>query len=205
MDTILIFLLTLLDHPAAIHAILFSILLFSGIGIGLLPEEVTLILGGYVAYLGFIRFSTVLVVLTLGIFAADMTGYFVGLWYGAWIEEHIVARWGFAQRMVEKVKKLFERHGEKMVMFSRPFFAVRVAVPIFAGHARMKFSTFFLYDALVSIPWTVLLVSASYYLSATLDVFAEARQIKHYIFLGVILAAMGYTALRLIKGIFTRA
>jgi len=165
---------------------------------------VALLLGGYFAYLGFIRLSTVLVVLTMGILTADITGYLAGLWYGVWIEEHIVARWGFARRMVEKVKRLFERHGEKMVMFSRPFFAVRVAIPIFAGHARMNFRKFFMYDAIVSIPWTIMLVSASYYLSATLDVFAEARQIKHYIFLGLILAAVVYTALRLIKSIFAR-
>ena len=92
-----------------------------------------------------------------------------------------------------------------MVMFSRPFFAVRVAIPIFAGNARMKFGRFFWYDLLVSVPWAVLLVSASYYLSATLDVFAQARQIRHYIFLGIVLAAVCYTAVRLIKSMVVRA
>lgn len=192
------------EYPATIHALLFFILLFSGIGIGLLPEDVTLLLGGYLAYLGLIGFLPALVVLAIGILAADITGYLAGRLFGVWIEEHIVARWRFMADMVEKVKKLFEKHGEKVVMISRPLFAVRVAIPIFAGRTRMDFRKFILYNALVSIPWTVLLVSVSYYLSATLDVFAEARQIKHYIFLGIILAAVAYTALRLIKSIFLR-
>ena len=129
MDTFFTLVLTALDHPAWIHAILFFILSFSGTGIGLLSEEVVLLLGGYLAYLEFIRLSTALAVLSAGIMAADVVGYLIGFWYGAWIEEHIVARWGFAKRMTEKVKKMFLRHGEKMVMFSRPFFAVWFAYP----------------------------------------------------------------------------
>ena len=204
METISIFILTALDHPAWIHIILFLILLFSGTGFGLLPEDVVLLLGGYLAYLEFIRFSTALVVLILGVLAADSAGYGVGYLWGAWIEEHVVSRWGFASRMTKKVKKMFVRHGEKMVLFSRPLFAVRVAVPMFAGHARMRFGRFFLYDALVSVPWTLAIVSASYYLSASLDVFAEARAIKHYIFIGLVLAAFAYALFRLTKGIFSR-
>jgi len=162
MDAILIFILNLLDHPVFIHAILFLILLFSGVGLGILPEDVVLLLGGYLAYLGFIRLPTALVVLIAGILAADVAGYWVGLRYGAWIEEHIVARWRFARRMMEKARQMFARHGEKMVMFSRPFFAVRVAVPIFAGHARMNFRKFLFYDAAVSVPGAAAIGSARY-------------------------------------------
>ena len=204
MDTILIFILNLLDYPIFIHTILFLILFLSGVGLGILPEDVVLILGGYLAYLEFIRLPTALIVLSAGILVADVAGYWVGLRYGAWIEQHIVSRWRFARRMMEAARQMFARHGEKMVMFSRPFFAVRVAVPIFAGHVRMNFRKFLFYDAVVSVPWTAAIVCASYYLSATLDVFAEARQIKHFIFLGIILAAVVYTALRLVKGIYAR-
>ena len=204
MDTVLAFLLLVLDYPAAIHAILFFILLFSGIGFGLLPEDITLLLGGYLAYLELIRFSTAIVVLAAGVMAADISGYLVGRYYGEWIEEHIVARWKFAARMTEKVKKMFEKHGEKVVMISRPLFAVRVAIPMFSGRTRMPFVKFLRYDAWVSIPWTILLVSASYYLSATLDVFAEARAIKHYFFLGLVVAVILYTAVRWARNAFSR-
>ena len=193
------------EYPSAMYALLFGLLWLSGIGIGLLSEDIVLLLGGYLAYLRLIRFVPTLVVLTLGILAADISGYLAGRLWGEWIETHIVARWKFAADMTDRVKKLFERHGEKVILISRPLFAVRVAVPIFAGHTRMNFKRFFLYDAAVSIPWTVALVSASYYLSATLDVFAEAHRIRHFFFIGLILAALGYTALRLAKGLFWRA
>lgn len=199
MDAVFIAIVNLLDRPAAIHAILFSILLFSGTGIGLLSEEIVLLLGGYLAHLGFIGFPAALAVLTAGILGADAIGYLTGLYCGAWIEEHIVAQWRYAADLTDKAKRLFERHGEKMILFSRPFWAVRVAVPMFAGHTRMPFLKFILYDALVSVPWTVAVVSASYYLSATVDVFAGARRIKHYFFAGLILAVVVYTALRWAK------
>ncbi|MEK7082204.1 MAG: DedA family protein [Patescibacteria group bacterium] len=203
-DAIFTVIMSVLDHPAAIHAILFSVLLLSGTGIGLLSEEIVLLLGGYLAYLGFIGLPAATAVLTLGILGADIVGYAAGLWFGEWIENRIAARWGFARRMTEKVKTMFERHGDKMVMLSRPFYAVRVAVPMFAGHARMPFKKFFWYDALVSIPWTAAVVSASFFLSATLDVFDEARRIKHYFFIGAVLAVSVYAALRWIKGIAAR-
>lgn len=194
-----------LEYPAAVHALLFLILLFSGIGIGLLPEDVTLLLGGYLSYLGLVGFIPTLIILTIAILAADTAGYFTGRFYGAWLENNIVSRWKFARDITERVKQMFARHGEKVVIISRPLFAVRVAIPMFAGHTRMDFKKFLLYDALVSIPWTILLISASYYLSATLDVFAEARQIKHYVFLVLVLAGVSYTAVRFIKGILARS
>jgi len=204
MDAVFSVIFILLDYPVAIHAILFSILLVSGTGIGLLSEEIVLLLGGYLAYLEFIGFPAALATLAAGILAADTVGYALGLWCGEWIDKRIVTRWRSAHRTMEIVKRMFERHGERMIMFSRPFWAVRVAVPMFAGHARMPFRKFFLYDALVSIPWTIAVASASYYLSATLDVFASARQIKHYFFIGLVLAAAAYAALRWIKGISAR-
>lgn len=199
MNTLLSLILLPLDYPSVLLMLLFFILMISGVGLVILPEEVILLLGGYLAYLEFIPFSATVAVLTIGILAADMSGYWVGRRYGGWIEKHVVQRWRFAAVIFEKVITLFQKHGEKMVLFSRPLFIVRVAIPMFAGHTRMDFKKFLLYDAVVSIPWAVLLVSGSYYLSATLDVFAEARAIKHAVVIVLVLGFISYLAVRLIR------
>ncbi len=179
-------------------------LVLSGIGLALMPEDVIFLLGGYLASLDFIRLPTVLVVLILGVLGADTSGYWVGRLYGAWIEIHIVRRWQFAARILGKVKGLFERHGEKIVMMGRPLMGLRIAIPMFAGHTGMKFGRFLRYDAVLSILWTFALVSIGYYLGATLDIFAEARVIKHWVFLALVVAVSLYTALRFLKGICSR-
>ncbi|MBI3420794.1 MAG: DedA family protein, partial [Candidatus Sungbacteria bacterium] len=186
-------------YPWAIYGALFLILLFSGIGIGLLPEDIILLLGGYLAHIGLAGLLPILVVLTVGILAADTAGYTAGRLYGAWIEEHIIAHWKFAADITAKTKQLFERHGEKFVIISRPLFAIRAAIPMFAGHTKMSFRKFLFYDMIVSVPWSIILVMAGYYFSATLDIFAEVRQIKYFFFIGLVLAAVGYTAVRLVK------
>ena len=92
-----------------------------------------------------------------------------------------------------------------MVFFSRPMFGVRVAVPLLAGHFRMRFSKFLLWDGAAAIPWTLLLAFASYYLSASLDIFTEIKEIKHIFFalLGIVL--IGYVALRFIRQLRRKA
>lgn len=53
MDLILFFLP--LENPLALYAVLFGMIFISVFGVPI-PEEITVLLGGYLAYLGFIDF-----------------------------------------------------------------------------------------------------------------------------------------------------
>ncbi|MBI2640699.1 MAG: DedA family protein [Candidatus Sungbacteria bacterium] len=185
-----------LDSEAALYLVLFGILFFSGVGLPV-PEEVTLLLGGYLAYLEFIDFWITTYVLIAGIVAADILGYFLGRYAGQWLTDRI-SRWDRAVLVLEWGKKYFVRHGEKVVLFSRPLLGVRVAVPIMAGHFRMNFVKFLLLDTIAAIPWTFLLVFLSFYLGSGLDLITEAREIKHIMF-GIVLAVVAVLAVRFIR------
>ena len=163
------------------------------------PEEFTLLMGGYLAYSGYVAFWPVVYVLIVGILAADIVGYIIGRFAGYFVHTRVLSHVPFADRFLDKAKYYFYRHGDKVVLFSRAMLGVRVAVPLLAGHFRMRFIKFILWDAAAAIPWTLLLVFASYYFSASLDVFTEVKEIKHIFFalLGFIL--IGYFALRFIK------
>lgn len=197
MTTLLAFVLFPLESPLALYAVLFSVLVLSGVGLPV-PEEVTLITGGYLAYLEFIDFWSAVYVLTAGIVAADVGGYLLGRFGGEYIARALT-RWRPLEILHQKVAALFVRHGDKIVLMSRPFFMVRVAVPMYAGHTKMRFTKFFLLDIAAAVPWTLFLVSLSYYLGSGFDLLTEIREIKHIFFAAVGLAIILFTAVRFVK------
>ena len=181
-----------LNAPFGIYAVLFGILLLSGLGLPV-PEEATLFLAGYLAYLEFVDFWAVLYVMIAGIIAADMIGYAIGRFAGDWLYTLLFHRWRYTRALFEKGKQYTERHGDKVVILSRVFVGVRVAMPILMGHFRMNVVKFMLYDTIAAVPWTVAIVSLSYYLGSGFTALIEMEIIRD-IFVPLIL---GGTAIAL--------
>lgn len=197
-DLFALILFPVLGQVAMIYLVLGLVLVLSGVGLPV-PEEFTLLMGGYLAYVGYVAFWPVVYTLIVGILAADVMGYVIGRFAGNYVHKRVLCHVPFADEFLDKAKYYFHRHGDKVVLFSRPMFGVRVAVPLLAGHFRMRFVKFILWDAAAAIPWTLLLVFVSYYFSASLDVFTEIKEIKHIFFALLGLVLIGYVALRFIK------
>lgn len=193
-----IFLLLPLENIQFLYAVIFSILVLSSFGLPV-PEEVTLLFGGYLAYLEFVDFWTIIYVSTLGIIAADIVGYFLGRFWGDGIRLFFLRHWSWPNKILEKAKKYFDKHGEKVVIFSRPLLGARVAVPILAGHFKMNFVKFIFYDILAAIPWSFFLISLSYYLGSSLNLITEVKEIKHTIFILLGIAIIVYAAIKFNK------
>lgn len=190
MNTLLALILFPVDSPLALYATLFFVMALSGVGLPV-PEEVTLVLGGYFAYLELTDFWSTLYILILGILAGDILGYSLGRFAGQWFYE-IVSRFRPAELLLHKARHYFDKHGEKVLIFSRALIAVRVAVPILAGHFKMSFIKFLVYDSIAAIVWASWWVFISYYLGFGLDFLTEVREIKHYVVLGLIALIAGY-------------
>lgn len=193
------FLFALVSFPFtslwSLYAALFSVLVLSGIGLPV-PEEVTLFFGGYLAYLGILEFWTTVYVLIAGIVAADLVGYLLGRFGTPWLWEKTFKRWRRADALLEKARRYFARHGEKVVFLSRPLLGVRVAVPILAGHFKMRPLKFALFDLCAAVPWTVLLVGASYYLGSGIELIIGVREVRRVVLAGAVLAIIIYGAAR---------
>lgn len=203
MDLLLAFILFPFDWNAAPYVTLFFALALSSIGLPI-PEEITLLLGGYLAYADVIQFWPAIYTLAIGIIAGDILGYLVGKKWGPIAWEKSLKRWHVADNLLQKAKGYFDRHGEKVVIFSRPVFGFRVVVPILAGYFRMNFVKFILYDLIAAIPWTILLVSLSYYLGASFDLIIEVRAIKHLLFALIGLAIVSYGIIHAFKNLMSR-
>ena len=193
----LAFILLPLDSAVALYTVLFMILVLSGIGLPV-PEEITLLLGGYLAYLEFIKFWPAVYVLIAGIILGDMLGYFFGRFTGNKLSA-IVKYFRMTAPLLDKTEFYFKKHGEKIVIFSRPLVGVRVIVPMLAGHFKMNLTKFLLYDFIAAVPWAFFLTSLSYYLGSGLDLITEIKEIKHVIFVLIGVAVLFYAAIKFIN------
>lgn len=199
MDYILsLVLLPFLDSAGALYAVLFGLLIASGAGLPV-PEEVTLVMGGYLAYLGVTEFWTTVYILTGGIVVADAIGYVEGRFAGEWVYKRVVARFRFGCLLFKWLDAHFDKYGARLVFLSRPLIGVRVVVPIFAGHFRMNPFAFFFIDALAAIPWTILLVWISYHLGAGFGLLIKLRDLRHIVLAAVVGGIIIYTGIRLIR------
>ncbi|MDP3778945.1 MAG: DedA family protein [bacterium] len=178
MDWIL-FLLPL-DNPAALYGVFFGLIYISAFGLPI-PEEVVLLLAGYLAYLGFADFWTTIFVLSGSIVIADLSGYLLGRYAGDFLYEKILGRFEITRELVEKGKKYIDRFGEKVIVCTRPISGVRFVVPIMMGHFRMNVKKFIMYDLAATLPYTLILISLSYYLGSVFTLIANIDIIKRVI------------------------
>lgn len=181
MSQLLAFLFFPFDSTGALYALLFAILILSGIGVPI-PEEISLLLGGYLAYLGLVNFWPAVYALSAGIIVADILGYCMGRFFGRWVWEKVFGRFRSSRRFLARGEQYFETYGDLVVVISRPLIGVRTVVPILAGNFKMNFLKFLLFDAIVAIPWTLLLVYTSFHLGFGLDAILGFEDLKYVAF-----------------------
>jgi len=118
------------------------LLLLSG-GLGLpVPEDGILLASGALVANGTMAWLPTAIVCALGVLGADSLMYFVGRRLGP----HALKRLSPARR--ERVERLFQRHGLKLVPAARFITLLRFPVFMLSGTHRLPFRRFVLYDAL---------------------------------------------------------
>jgi membrane protein DedA with SNARE-associated domain len=157
------FLINLFDGmsgPPA-YGLVFGVLIACGMGVPL-PEDVSLILGGFLAYEGKAILPLMMLTGYVGILAGDTIVFTIGRQLGTKVG---TAGGGFFARIItpekrKRVERLFRKHGEKIVLIARFLPGVRAMTYFTAGSVHMKYSHFIFFDgiaALVSAPVFVFL------------------------------------------------
>jgi len=137
---------------------LFLVLALCGLGLPL-PEDVALLVGGFLAREGIIRYPITLIVGLLGVIAGDDTLYFVGRG-----SIRLISYFGLnGDRVSGKLYRMYafmHRHGHLAIFYARFFPGFRALVYLSAGSVHVPFSRFFFYDfagAAISVPVVVTL------------------------------------------------
>lgn len=155
-----------------IYAGLFLILFLCGLGLPI-PEELTLLAGGFFVHLGITRFYPTLVTVFVGVLIGDMAMYSIGRKWGQGIITHRQMRKFFSESRLERAKQFFCDHGSKTIFIARFLSGFRVAAFLAAGTMGMKPGKFLILDTLAALIMVPLLLLLGYFFGANIGWLTE--------------------------------
>jgi membrane protein DedA with SNARE-associated domain len=173
------------------YATVFLILLACGLGVPL-PEDISLILGGFLAHKGAANLPVMMVVGFAGILAGDSLIFYFGRRLGSKVGRK---PGGFFARVITpekraKVEGLFEKHGHKVVMVARFMPGVRAVTYFSAGSVGMPYWRFIFWDGLAALLSAPVFVYLGFHFGSELDFLISKLKEGQYVVLGV-LAVIG--------------
>jgi membrane protein DedA with SNARE-associated domain len=188
------FLVNLLGNASgglASYALVFGILFICGLGVPL-PEDVSLILGGFLVYEGKAELLRMMAVGYLGIIIGDSMIYFAGRRLGSKVGQ---SPSGFFARIITpekraRVEGLFKRHGEKIIILARFMPGVRAVTYFTAGSVGMRYRIFALFDSLAALASAPFFVYLGWRFGGKLDWLFEQIKSGQRTVVGVILVVL---------------
>lgn len=153
---------------AFIYVALFLVLFLCGLGLPL-PEEITLLVGGFLVNLGFIRLYPTLFVVFAGILAGDFAMYSIGRKWGHGIITHRHLHEVFSEKRLARVRRFFLEHGSKTIFIARFISGFRVAAFLAAGTMGMRPVQFVILDSLAALLMIPLLIALGYYFGLKME------------------------------------
>lgn len=151
------------------YAIVFTILIICGLGVPL-PEDVSLILGGFLVHEEKAQLYFMMLTGYVGIIAGDSLIFAMGRRFGS----KVGSEPGFFQRIISpakraRVERLFKRHGEKIIMLARFLPGVRSVTYFTAGSVGMRYSHFILFDSIAALASAPIFVFLGYKFGGELE------------------------------------
>jgi membrane protein DedA with SNARE-associated domain len=188
--------LVLSSNGMVAYGVIFGVLVACGLGAPL-PEDISLILGGFLAHEGAVRLPAMIAVGFVGILIGDTFIYLAGRRVG----RRMVAPTGLLARVVtpakkDKVERLFASHGEKIVMIARFLPGVRAVTYFTAGSAGMSYLRFILWDGVAALGSAPLLVYLGYHFGQELEQVIGVLKRGQFALIALVLTVVGVLLFR---------
>jgi membrane protein DedA with SNARE-associated domain len=187
-------------HPALVVLGIFLVLLLCGFGLPL-PEDIVLAFTGYAVHLGVMPIWLAVVVGVAGVLIGDSTLWYLGRRYGENVFKLRLVRRLLPPQRLERVQRLYQRYGSRVLFTARFTPMLRAGVFLFAGWARVSYLRFLATDgsaALISVP-TIIIVT--YLLGNQIDRAVKAvRGVEHWILVAIGLAVIAH----IVHGVIAR-
>lgn len=119
-----------------------------------IPSEATMLVGGWLAADGSLRFFWVGVAGVVGNVVGSWLAYVLGRWKGREFLEKYGKYVLIRAHDIDRAEKWWDKHGEAATFFSRLLPVIRTFISVPAGIAKMNFTKFTIYTVLGVIPWT---------------------------------------------------
>ena len=187
--------------PFLLGTALFLLLLACGFGLPV-PEDITLIFLGYIAFMGSMPVEVALAIGLVGVFVGDSAVWWLGHRFG----KNLVNTWLFRKLLPPKrlatIRAKYEKHHRWMLFLARFMPGLRSGVFLFAGWSGIRYRNFILTDgfaAMISVP---AIIFTSYHFGGEIDQAIKAIQgVEKWIFLGVML----FVAYKMVMSLRRRA
>jgi len=178
------------SHGAMAYLSIFAVLVACGLGVPL-PEDVSLIIGGFLVYRGVANLWVMVATGFLGILVGDTLIYMAGRRVG----RQVRTGHGWLSKVVTPprrilVEGLFARHGEKIVIAARFMPGVRAVTYFVAGSAGMPYARFICFDGLAALGSAPLFVLLGYRFGKHLQHLIELMKQYQLIAVGVLLSTV---------------
>jgi membrane protein DedA with SNARE-associated domain len=168
------------------YFLLFGVLLACGLGVPI-PEDITLFVGGMLAYYDIVNVWVVIFVCMAGVLIGDSTIFFLGTKYGRALTNKPFFHKFLPPERLAIVKEKFHEKGNRVIFAARFMPGLRAPTFFSAGTLHLPFRVFFFYDgmaALISVPTIVWVV---YHFGALADqVIGIIRRVEHSIIFVVV-------------------
>ncbi len=166
MEALLAYLTSL--SPAAIYLTLGGILLLCGLGLPI-PEDISLIAAGYLAYLGDVNVHVALGVCLATVLAGDTMAFFAGRYFGVRILKNPHFCRLMTPRKQIRMRAYFRKYGSKVIFIGRFLPGLRTSLFFSAGILKLRPTVFLVYDALAAALSVPALVYGAWFFGERLD------------------------------------
>jgi membrane protein DedA with SNARE-associated domain len=137
--------------------------------------ETILIIGGFLARLGYLELPVVMLVAFIGSFSGDQFYFHVGRLRGI----ELLARYPNWQKRVHEVHQRLERYHDLIMLGFRFVYGMRIMTPfVLALNKKVKTSRFILLNAIGAAMWSVTVAGGGYLFGSAVEIVF--RDIKHY-------------------------
>jgi len=147
------------------------VLVLTAGGFGMpIPEDLPLLIGGYLCGVGQAQVTIMLPVSLAAVVGADFMVYLLGRRYGHHVPKLPLLRRYLSEQRLVKAEISFHKHGGKTLFFARFMPGLRTPIYFSAGAFKLPAWKMLMFDglaALVSVPAWVLL---AWYLAKTVDI-----------------------------------
>lgn len=164
---------------------IFGLLFLSSVGLPA-PEEMILILTGYLVSTGFVNIWGAILVALCGVFLGDNLAYHIGFKKGEGFLRELVRRFKISSRQFSRAKSFLDCHCAKAIFFSRFLLGMRFLMPYMAGAFKLPRVKFTIGAGLAALIWVPGVIVLSFYFSQALDLVEIFKDIKHWIFITII-------------------
>jgi len=142
-----------LPGPAALVLVFLLPALEASVFLGfLIPGEIAVVIGGFLAFSGKVNLAVALTAAILGAIIGDSVGYEVGKKWGDSLLTRLPERFVKPEH-IEQGKHLINRLGGKAVFTGRFAAALRALVPGLCGVSRIPYRKFLFWNALGGVVW----------------------------------------------------